>query len=460
MSNHVFSRKPVQVDKVNTKYRKIDSKIPCEGTEEVLKKLDKLESRSMHGQLPIIWDSARNFNIFDIKKNKFLDFTSAIFFANVGHSNPKVSNAMNDSLNKPLIGCYAYGNEIRAKYLEKLIKFAGDGFDKAFLLSAGTETTEAALKLMRMYGKSVGKKNLGIIGIENNWHGRTLGAQMMSSNASQKEWVGKLDEHIFHIPFPYEWDLNGESGKSFFNKGINKLIADKNLNPKEDITGMIFEAFQGWGAIFYPKDFIKAAEEFCLKNDILITFDEMQSGFARTGKAFGYLHYDINPDLICCGKGMGNGFPLSGVLGKKEIMDLPEIGNMSSTHSANPLSCAAGLAVIEEIESKNLIEESRVKGELVKSKLNQLKDNSEGRISYINCTGLIAAILFKDPKSGKPDNLLASKISERCYQKGLLVVHTGRESIKIGPPLTITKEALEEGIDVLIEAFFEIIKEI
>lgn len=460
MSNYVFSRKPVQVDKVNTKHRAINTDIPCEGTEEVLISLDKLESKSMHGQLPIIWDSAKDFNVFDIKNNKFIDFTSAIFFANVGHSNPLVSKAMSDSINNPLIGCYAYGNEIRAKYLEKLIKFAGKSFDKAFLLSAGTETTEAALKLMRMYGQSVGKKNLGIIGIENNWHGRTLGAQMMSSNSSQKKWVGKLDEYIYHIPFPYEWALNGESGKSFFDKGIEKLILEKNLNPKEDITGMIFEAFQGWGAIFYPKDFVKAAEEFCLKNDILIAFDEMQSGFARTGEAFGYQHYDISPDLICCGKGMGNGFPLSGVIGKQEIMDLPEVGNMSSTHSANPLSCSAGLAVIEEIESKNLIEESRLKGHFLREKLNQLKDNSKGRISYINCKGLIAAILFQDPKSGNPDSLLASKISERCYQKGLLVVHTGRESIKIGPPLTITKEALEEGIDVLIETFFELTKEI
>jgi len=460
MSNHKFSRKPVEVNKVLTRNRTINTSIPCEGTEEVLARLDELESRSMHGQIPIIWESAKDFNVFDLKKNKFIDFTSAIFFANVGHSNNKVSDAMTSSIKKPLIGCYAYGNEIRAKYLEKLIKFAGTSFDKAFLLSAGTETTEAALKLMRMYGQSVGKKNLGIIGIENNWHGRTLGAQMMSSNASQKAWVGKLDNDIYHIPFPYEWSLKGESGESFFNKGIENLISEKNLNPKEDITGMIFETFQGWGAIFYPKDFVKAAENFCRKNNILIAFDEMQSGFGRTGKAFGYEHYDVNPDLICCGKGMGNGFPLSGVIGKKEIMDLPEIGNMSSTHSANPLSCAAGLAVIEEIEDRKLIKESRDKGFILDKKLNELKDNSSGRISHINCMGLIAAVLFKNPENGQPDSIIASKIAEKCYQKGLLVVHTGRESIKIGPPLTISQEALDEGIEVLSEAFFETIREI
>ena len=144
---------------------------------------------------------------------------------------------------------------------------------------------------------------------------------------------------------------------------------------------MILESFQGWGAIFYPKDFVKAAEKFCKENDIILTFDEMQAGFARTGKAFGFQHYEVSPDLICCGKGMGNGYPLSGVIGKKNIMDLPEIGNMSSTHSANPMACAIGLAVIEEIEKRKLIEESIRKGNILHSKLNELQELSKGRIN-------------------------------------------------------------------------------
>jgi len=185
----------------------------------------------------------------------------------------------------------------------------------------------------------------------------------------------------------------------------------------------------------------------------------MQAGFARTGKAFGFQHYDVMPDLICCGKGMGNGYPLSGVIGKRDIMDLPEVGNMSSTHSANPMACAVGLAVIEEIESRNLIEESNRKGKVLKDRLNQLKQTSNGRISHILGEGLIAAILFKDPETGEADGLIASKIAEKCYEKGLLVVHTGRESIKIGPPLTITDEALLEGISVIAESFNEVIQE-
>ena len=452
--SYKFSRTPKQVKLINTEHRSISTYIPCPGTKEILETLDTYESRSMHGQIPIVWDAATDFNIFDLKGNKFIDFTSAIFFSNVGHSNVRVSNAIQKMLNKPILGCYAYGNEVRAKYLKKLVEFCGPGFDKAFLMSAGTESTEAALKLMRMYGQSKKKERLGIIALENNWHGRTMGAQMMSGNINQKKWIGYEDKDIHHLPFPYPWVLDNESGESFFLKNINILI-ESGIDPKKDLCGMILETFQGWGAIFYPKDYVKAAEKFCTENDIILTFDEMQAGFARTGKAFGYQHYDIIPDLICCGKGMGNGYPLSGVIGRRDIMDLPEVGNMSSTHSGNPMACAVGLAVIEEIESLDLIEESNRKGKILKDKLKQMKAKSDGKISHILGEGLISAILFQDSKTGEPDGLIASVVAEKCYEKGLLVVHTGRESIKLGPPLTISDEALIEGLEVLEECIKE-----
>ena len=450
MSSHQFTREPRKVPEVRTNHRLIKTTIPCDGTKEILENLDRYESRSMHGQIPIIWDSAVDFNIFDMKGNKFIDFTSSIFFSNIGHSNERVTKAIEKMLNKPILGCYAYGNEVRAKYLKKLVEFCGPGFDKAFLLSAGTEATDAALKLMRLFGQSKNKKRLGIIALENNWHGRTMGAQLMSGNVKQKEWIGFDDKDIHHLSFPYPWTIGSESGETFFLKSIDALI-EKGIDPRNDLCGMILESFQGWGAVFYPKGFVKAAERFCRENNLILTFDEMQAGFARTGKAFGFQHYEVKPDLICCGKGMGNGYPLSGVIGTSEIMDLPEIGNMSSTHSANPMACSVGLAVIEEIENLDLISESNRKGKILKNKLKQLKELSKGRISHVLGEGLISAILFKDPNTNKPDSLSASLISEKCYEKGLLVVHTGRESIKLGPPLTITDEALHEGLDVLLE---------
>lgn len=455
MAGYDFSRKPKKVLPVLTEFRRIQTAIPAPGSEQVLDCLEKYESRSMHGQLPLVWDRAEDFSVFDSSGNKWIDFTSTIFVANVGHSNKHVSKAINATLNKPIYSCYAYGNEIRAKYLEKLIKFAGKPFEKAFLLSAGTEATEAALKLMRMFGQKQNKRRRGIICIEGNWHGRTLGAQMMGSNLAQRDWIGYQDADIHHIPFPYPWALNGASPEAFLEAGLGRLVTS-GIDLSRDICGFMLETFQGWGAVFYPSEFVKAVESICHKNNILLTFDEMQAGFGRTGSAFGYQHYGVNPDLIVCGKGMGGGVSLSGVLGRAEIMDLPEIGNMSSTHSANPLVCAAGLAVIQEIENRNLIYEAARKGEILFNALHELQALYPKRIERILGRGLIAAIIFRHPETGNADPLFASRVAELCMQKGLLVVHTGRESIKIGPPLTILENALLEGVSVLGDSISEI----
>ncbi len=454
MSNYKFSRIPISVPKVNTKNRVINTKIPAPGTDEKIKQLEKYESRSMQGQIPIIWDKAHDFNIYDKFGNKWIDFTSTIFVSNVGHSNHNVCNAVKKVLEKPLIHSYAYVNEERVQYHEKIVEFAGSSFEKAFLLSAGTEATEAGLKLMRMNGKKIGKKRLGVICLEGNWHGRTLGAQMMSGNQSQKEWIGYHDPNIHHIPFPYPWALKDKSGLEFLEIGLNKL-KETGVNLKNDICGFMLETFQGWGAVFYPKDFVQGVENICKKNNILLAFDEMQSGFCRTGKNFGYEHYDVKADLLCCGKGIASGFPLSAVIGTKEIMDIPEVGNMSSTHSANPFVCAAGLATLEEINRLNLTKETERKGEVLFNKLNILKEKYSNRISYVLGNGLIAAILFKLPGKTQPDTTFPSLVAEKAMQKGLLVVHTGRESIKLGPPLTIPDDAIIEAIDVLEQSIQE-----
>jgi 4-aminobutyrate aminotransferase-like enzyme len=455
MAGYNFSREPKVVPALETKYRKISTQIPAPGTKEIISRLEKTESRSMQGQFPIIWDKAEDFSVFDIAGNKFIDFTSTIFVANVGHGNKRVSNAITEVLNKPLLSTYAYMSEIRADYLEKLITFAGPPFEKAFLLSAGTEATEATLKLIRMNGQKIGKKKPGVVTLNGNWHGRTMGAQMMSSNQAQKDWIGYDDPHIHHIDFPYPWEVTEEQGEEFFLKQLDGL-KEKGINPETDIAGFMLETFQGWGALFYPKSFVKAIRKFTKENNILLAFDEMQAGFARTGKKFGFEHYEVTPDLFACGKGMGGGVPLSGVIGRRDIMDLPDVGNMSSTHSANPLVCAAGLAVLEEIDSKNLVSETHRKGTLLKQELQKLKSDFSQQIDNFYGEGLIASIIFKDSEKMSKSEI-ASKVSEKCMQKGLLVVHTGRESIKLGPPLIIDDEAILEAMHVINESLTEVL---
>lgn len=451
-----FSKEPIEVPFVDTKYRRISTPIPCPGTEAILDELARYESRSMQGQMPIVWHSAKDFSIFDKCGNKWIDFTSTIFVANIGHANSRVTNALKKLLNKPLLHTYAYANELRAEYIKRLVLFSQGHFEKAFLMSSGTEATEAALKLMRMYACKERKKGLGVICIEGNYHGRTLGAHMMSKRITEDDWAGYQDPNIHHIRFPYPWTLKGNCGAAFLQAQMDTL-AKKGIDIKSDICGFMLETYQGWGAVFYPKDFVQGIEKICRDNGILLTFDEMQTGFARTGKRFGYEHYEVRPDLICCGKGMGSGVPLSGVLGSAEIMDLPEVGEMSSTHSANPLVCAAGLATLAEIEEKNLVSETQRKGVIFLEKLEEIQKKYSGCISNVLGKGLIAALIFRDSE-GKPLSTLASRIAERCMRKGLLVVHTGRESIKLAPPLTIVDEALMEAVDVIDEAIGEVLQ--
>lgn len=429
---------------MKSKHISIKSILPAPGTNKLYKRLKKVESRSMHGQLPIAWESAKDFYIYDISGNKFIDFTSTIFVANVGHSNNRIKKYIKKTLDNNFLHSYVYINKIRANYIEQLIKFAGKGFQKAFLMSSGTEATEAAFKLMRMYGIKKKKRKLGIICFEGNWHGRTLASQMMSGNEDQKKWIGYKDKNIHHLPFPYPWDISNHESEKYLEASLSKL--KKKIDLKKDICGVMIETFQGWGALFYPKKYIKKLSKICKKNDILITFDEMQAGFSRTGKNFGFQHYDITPDLICCGKGMGGGVPLSGVIGRADLLDLPEIGNMSSTNSANPISCSAGLAVIEEIQKKNLTKESKIKGEILHRELNKIATLKKNLFKVYG-KGLIAAMIFE-----KNIPNLEQKIKyfvERCIEDGLLLVYTGRESIKLGPPLIISKNAIKTATNII-----------
>ncbi len=459
MAGSQFSLVPEDVPKIDTKYRRIVTKIPVPESIPVFEDLDCFESVSMHGQLPVFWDRAEGFQVHDAWGNTWLDFSSTIFVANAGHGNERIRDAIRSVIDKPLLHTYTYASRERVEYIKYLIDNIPEQFEKAFLLSAGTEATECAMKLMRMHGFKTGKKRPGIIGFEGNWHGRTMGAQMISYNPAQKEWIGYLDPNIYHLPFPYPWRPAAvEDPERYFRENMEELLRARNLSADDDLCGFMIETFQGWSAAFYPAPFIKALESFARDHGMLIAFDEMQAGFGRTGRLFGYMHYGVEPDILCCGKGASSSLPLSIVLGSREIMDLPEIGSMSSTHSANPIVCAAGLANMRYILEEGLVENSRALGGVFHEKLNAIRDSFPDIINYVLGNGLLAALHFNDRK-GNPLSDLATRVSEKAMKKGLLVVHTGRETIKLAPPLTITEEALLEGIDVLTEGITECLEE-
>ncbi len=447
-----FSHTPKEVKKIDTKYRSIKTKLPVPESIPLLENMYSKESQAMHGQYPIIWDIASDFQVFDQWGNTWIDFTSAIFLANAGHGNKKIVNRLKSLLNKPLLHTYTYASNERIQYLDYLIKNTPKQFEKAFLLSAGTEATEVALKLMRLYGQKENKRRAGVICLSSAYHGRTMGAQLMTGDDKAKEWIGFQDPNMFHIDFPYPWVV--ENPEEFFNHSIEGLLSKYNIDPDKDLSGFMLETFQGWGAIFYPKEYVQALTRFAKKHNILVTFDEIQSGFGRTGKLFGYQQYEVEPDILACGKGASSGLPLSIVMGTKEIMDLPDKGSMSSTHSANPLVCAAGYENLKSLIDEGLIENSKELGIVLHRKLGEIKDKYPDHLKYVFGKGLLAGLIFMDNDGTKLTDL-CNRIAEKAFQKGLLVVNTGRESIKLAPPLTINKEALLDGLEVLEESIRE-----
>ena len=457
MSGWNFQLEPAEIPKVETRYRRIATRLPVPESLEILHTLERCESAAMHGQMPIVWDKAQGFQVHDAWGNTWIDFTSTIFVANAGHANPRVVQALRDQLDKPLVHTYTYPTQIRADYLARLVEVSPPQFQKAFLLSAGTEATECALKLMRMHAWKTGKRRPGVVAFEGNWHGRTLGAQMLSYNPAQKEWIGYQDPNIHHLPFPYPWREEAMADpRAYFRSGMQALLEERRLDPDQDLCGFMLETFQGWGAVFYPREFVAEVVDFARCHGMLVAFDEMQAGFGRTGKLFGYMHYMVSPDLLCCGKGASSGLPLALVLGSREVMDLPEIGSMSSTHSANPLVCAAGLANLEALFEDGLIENSRILGEIFHARLHAIQTRFPDNIRYVLGQGLIAALLFYDA-AGNPLSELCSNICQEAMRRGLLVVHTGRESIKLAPPLCINEAALLEGLEVLAESIEQVV---
>ncbi|SVC88025.1 uncharacterized protein METZ01_LOCUS340879, partial [marine metagenome] len=253
MSNYEFKLEPQDVKKIKTANRQIKTRIPVPESIDILNNAFEKESRSMHGQLPIIWDRAENFQVYDSWGNIWIDFTSSIFVANAGHANRRIIKALQEVLEKPLLHTYTYLSREREQYLDYLIENTPAYFEKAYLVSSGTEATETVLKLIRLNGQKNKKRKTGIICFEGNYHGRTMGAQMMSGNKQGRSWIGNDDENIHHLPFPYPWVCkSGESSQEFFEASLNQLIKEKNLDPAKDISGIFLETFQGWAAVFYP----------------------------------------------------------------------------------------------------------------------------------------------------------------------------------------------------------------
>lgn len=454
-----YNLTPVEVPAVKTKYRTIKTKLPVPESLDIFKNLSESEPRSMMGQPPIIWDRAEGFQIEDPWGNKWIDWSAGVLIANSGHGRKEVRDALKQIIDKPLLSSYVFVHKKRAELTGMLQALAPKPEDySVFLLSTGSEAVENALKLARTYAiEKHGKEKRYIVSFKNSFHGRTLGSQLAGGMDKLKTWIIGEGETFIQVPFPDGYK-NEETGFELFLKSIKEQGVTG-----EQIAGVITESYQGVGPDFLPVEYAQALQDFCRKYDIISIYDEVQSGFGRSGKMFTYEHYGVEPDLIVCGKGITSSLPLSAVIGKKKVLDLYAPGSMTSTHSASPLPVVAAVENLKLIEKENLVENSRKLGEVLMAGLQKIVDKYPERLGCLHGKGLVAGIQVVKPGTKEPDSETAKNINERCFQKGLLMfapVGIAGECIKISPPLMISEEALIEGIEVLEEACAEILGDV
>lgn len=351
----------------------------------------------------ITWKDAYGHTIKDDKGKKYIDLTSGIFVTNAGHSNPAIVKAIRE---QELLFAYHYPTAIKDKFLKKLREISPPHFKNIILRNTGSEAMEVAYRILKETGRKY------IISFKGSYHGSGLGGQLLAGKAG---WSG-IKDNIHIIDFPY---------------GEEQFYPSK-LPQGDQIAGIVLETFQGWGAWFYPKEFIQDLCKYAKSYGILVCFDDMQGGFYRLGTLYGYMIYGyIEPDILCLGKGFTSSLPLAAVLTNQDT-DI-----MHGTQSANPVCLAAALANIEFLEKYSKTEKFKHIQRVFKEEIEAIGWHTE-----VNYKGMIAGIIFKDEKT-------ATSVVNECIKRGVLLVHTGRESIKIGPPLIITEKALRKALKVV-----------
>src|SRR2546421_6367234 len=450
-----FSITPRAVPRVETKYRRIGTPLPHPDSVATLEKLRKFEPQSMRGQPSLVWDRAEDIYVYDKYGNKWLDWSSGVLVTNSGHAAPEVRKAIIDQVNSGLLHNYVFPSEERAQLAECLIQLAPKGLDKVFLLTTGSEAIECAIKLARSSGLAKGgKQKIGIVGAERGFHGRMLGAQQAGGIPGQKGWIVNEDPAIVQVPCPDGYWTEDTTFDLFL-----RTLEKKKMRP-ENVAGVMFETYQGVGPDFAPEDYIRQLAAWCKTNDALLIFDEVQAGFGRTGKFWAFEHYGVTPDVICCGKGISSSLPLSAVIGRAEIMDQFPPGSMTSTHTGNPVCCAAASASLKKIVTEKLADNAATMGKILDAGLRHIQKGHPDVIGHYSCHGLVAGLQILKPGTKEPNHDRAHDIIERCFHKGLLFfapVGAWGQTVKIAPPLTTTAEAVREGLAVLAEAVAEAI---
>jgi len=392
-------------------------------------------------------DRAKNAEMWDVEGKRYIDFGTGIAVCSTGHSNPKIVAAVKNQLERFSHTCVMvtpYGSAV--ELAEKLNELApGPTPKKSIFVTTGAEAVENCVKIARAH---TGRR--GVIAFNGGFHGRTLLAMALTGKVTPyKNQFGPFPGEVYHAPFPI--DYHGVSVEDAL-KALDMLFK-VDIAPS-DVAAIIVEPVQGEGGFYpAPDEFLHALRKLCDEHGIVLIADEIQTGFARTGKFFCCEYAGIEPDLITVAKGIAGGYPLAAVVGKAEIMDAPLPGGLGGTYGGSPVGCAAALAVIDVIAGEGLVERANQIGALFSERLNKMQGQFPDRIGDIRAQrgAMIAMELVKNGDAGQPDPELTRSIVTLAYQKGLVLLSCGTRGnvIRFLPALTISDELVNEGLDII-----------
>ena len=442
-------------------YPKIVVSPPGPKAREMVKRDESLVSPSYARFYPLVIDSGKGCIVKDVDGNEFIDFNSGLVCLNVGHSHPKVVAAIKKQCDRFL----HYSNT--DFYYDEVIDLAGklaeitpgDFKKKVYFGNSGAEAIEAAVKLAKWHTR----RQL-FIGFISAFHGRTIGAlSFTASKPTQRRYFFPLMPGVTHVPYPYcyrcPFKLTYPECHYWCVDFIDEYVLQKYV-PPEDTAAILYEPIQGEGGyVVPPPEYPKRLKKLADKYGLLFIDDEVQTGMGRTAKWFAIEHWDVEPDIICSAKGLASGMPLGAIIAKAKVMDWVG-GSHASTFGGNPLSCAAARAVIDVIKEEKLLENAAKQGAYIMKRLEELKARSE-IVGDVRGKGLMIGLeIVEDKKSKKPAPEKVKEIMMRSWKRGVAVITCGTSTIRVAPPLVITRELVDSALDIIEDTVKEVEKEV
>jgi 4-aminobutyrate aminotransferase/(S)-3-amino-2-methylpropionate transaminase len=426
----------------------IRTEIPGPHSRSLMARREAAIPRGPANATPVFAARADGAVIEDVDGNRFIDFAGGIGCLNIGHRSPRVLSAIREQLEKFLHVCFAVTPyEGYVAVAEKLNSLAPGKFaKKTILLNSGAEAIENSIKIARAF-----TKRPAVICFEDAFHGRTLLTMSLTSKTHPyKAGFQPFASDIYRIPFAYPYrNASGTSAADFAHHLEDAF--QRSVAP-ESVAAVIAEPVLGEGGfVVPPRDYFKLLQSICRKHGILFIADEVQSGFARTGKWFASEHFGIEPDLITTAKSMGGGMPIAAVTGRAEIMDAPGPGSLGGTYCGHPLSCAAALAAIETIEKDGLLARSTAIGERFEKRARGWQEKWPLVGDVRGLGGMCAMELVRNAETREPADSETKEIVKHCYEHGLILISAGtfNNVVRLLVPLVVTDEQFNEGMGVI-----------